>query len=177
VSYQDVANMAEDWPLRMRLIAAAAAVHPDNPMTFVEEQIWRITGQPGWDAAWTYARLTHPDDEDYEPGEDEGVITDAMIYDGIQQVSGAVRGRETDAEIAAENANQARLQAETDRQLELFTKQRELEIANPIIYPDAPAAVQLPYTPPEEAEPPVEMILDPNAPPPAATPFEEPIHG
>lgn len=175
MSYQDIADMAEDWPLRMRLIAAAAEVHPDDPMPFVETQIWRITGQPGWAGTWASAKAAHKDDDDYEAGADEAVITDQMIFDGIQRLSGAVRAQELDLQTELDAHNQKIIDAEAARQLDLFTKTREVEIANPIILaPEEPTAVQLPYTPPEPE--PVELVLDPNAPPPAVGPFQEPTH-
>ena len=39
---------------------------------------------PGWDAAWESAQVSHPDDPEYDPGADEGVITDGMILSQIQ---------------------------------------------------------------------------------------------
>jgi hypothetical protein len=39
---------------------------------------------PGWDAAWESAKVSHPDDPEYDPGKDEGVVTDGMILSQVQ---------------------------------------------------------------------------------------------
>ena len=173
MSYQDIADMAEDWGLRMRLIACAAQEHPDNPVTFVEEQIWRICGQPGWGDAWQYARLTHKDVEGYEIGTDETVVTDGMILSGMQFVVNAVVERAATTAAEVEQAAAVRAQVEADRQMAMFVAQRDLELAKPIIPTEVPT--QLPVVNPDP--PPAESVpLDPNSPPPAEGPFEEPVH-
>jgi hypothetical protein len=169
VSYQDVADMAEDWDLRMRLIACVAQEHRDDPVQFVEDQIWRIAGQPGWGDAWNYAKLVHENDPDYHPGKDAAVLTDGMILAGVQQVVNIVEGRINDEAEAAQAAAAAAVQAEADRQLEVFTRQREYELANPII------PVEIPAPPP--GDPVVIPGSDepvPGEPPPATGDFQEP---
>jgi hypothetical protein len=163
--------MAEDWGLRMRLIACAAQEHPDNPVTFVEEQIWRICGQPGWGDAWQYARLTHADVEGYEIGKDDTVLTDGMILSGMQSVVNAVTERANAATATAALLATEQADAEHARQLATFTAQREVELAKPIVPTEIPAP---PTEPPPT--PPGSTVEDPNAPAPAAGPFEEPVH-
>jgi hypothetical protein len=47
---------------------------------------------PGWSDAWESALVSHPDDGDpatpaYDPGADEGVITDSMILSQVQSMT------------------------------------------------------------------------------------------
>jgi hypothetical protein len=39
---------------------------------------------PGWDEAWEYAKLTHENEPDFDPGADVAVITDSMILSQVQ---------------------------------------------------------------------------------------------
>ncbi|MET0785182.1 MAG: hypothetical protein ABWY25_00550, partial [Paenisporosarcina sp.] len=43
---------------------------------YEHRRIW--SASPSWDSAWESALVTHPEPE-YDPGADEGVITDGMI--------------------------------------------------------------------------------------------------
>jgi hypothetical protein len=170
VSYQDVADMAEDWNLRMRLIAAAAQEHPDNPVTFIDEQIWRICGQPGWGDAWQYARLTHTDVEGYAIGKDETVVTDGMILSGMQSIINGVAERAAAAAAVAAAAAAEQADVEHTRQVALFAAQRDVELANPIVPTEVPTE---PVVDPAPLPPTVD---DPNAPPPATGPFDDPAY-
>lgn len=42
---------------------------------------------PGWGDAWASALASHPDDETYDPGRDEAVITDQMILSQVQAMN------------------------------------------------------------------------------------------
>ena len=48
---------------------------------------------PGWSEAWESAKVSNPSDPDvaptYDPGADEGVITDGMILSQVQSMIGA----------------------------------------------------------------------------------------
>ena len=65
--------------------------------TQTNRRIWAAA--PGWDEAWEYAVNTHPpeppDPENpvipppYDPGQDEGVITDGMILSQVQAMLNA----------------------------------------------------------------------------------------
>jgi len=62
---------------------------PDR-WAYVHRRTW--SAAPGWDAAWESAQVSHPDDDDpdtppYDPGSDEGVITDGMILSQVQSMS------------------------------------------------------------------------------------------
>jgi hypothetical protein len=127
VSYQDVADMAEDWGLRMRLIACAAQEHHEDPVQFVEEHIWRLAGQPGWAQAWAKARAAHTSEGDYEAGKDPKVISDEMILTAMRKVVGHVVAR-ADAEEAKVAARQAAQRAaEQAHHLDTVRRQHEID--------------------------------------------------
>lgn len=93
MSYKSVADMAEDYALSRRITAAAAKESIDNPQGWVQLFRWEVAGQPGWDAAWDSAVASgNPD-----PGNDEAVITDAMILSGVQAVWNANQPEEPPA--------------------------------------------------------------------------------
>ena len=82
MTYNDVADMAEDEALGRRVTAAIAKEGILDPQGWLYPRHWQIVSQPGWDAAWASAvagGVTNP-------GEDEGVITDGMILSGVQAV-------------------------------------------------------------------------------------------
>jgi hypothetical protein len=68
-------------------VAQAAAEHgntdPDT-WTYTHRRTWAAA--PGWDDAWESALVSHPDDPEYDPGADEGVITDGMILSQVQSM-------------------------------------------------------------------------------------------
>jgi len=82
MGYKTVAVMSDDYPLRQRLIAAAAQENIEDPVFWVEKYRWEIASQPGWDAAWDSAIANGIE----FPGNDESVITDGMILSGTQAV-------------------------------------------------------------------------------------------
>jgi len=62
--------------------------NPDN-WAYSNQRKWAAA--PGWSAAWESAKVSHPDDGDpetpaYDPGKDEGVITDGMILSQVQSM-------------------------------------------------------------------------------------------
>lgn len=68
-----------------------AGMTADN-WTVTYRRVWGAA--PGWDAAWESSKVSHPDDPDsgeapYDPGEDEGVITDQMILSQVQAMLNA----------------------------------------------------------------------------------------
>jgi len=63
---------------------AQAAAEEDKPDEWAYQQRRHWAAAPGWDDAWESARASHPDDEDYDPGTDEAVITDQMILSQVQ---------------------------------------------------------------------------------------------
>lgn len=82
MSYKTQAKMADDAELRSRITACVATEGDTEPVRWAFENKWLISAQPGWDAAYAYAIAagnTHP-------GDDEGVITDAMILSAVQAI-------------------------------------------------------------------------------------------
>jgi hypothetical protein len=83
MTYNDVADMAEDIALKRRVTAGVAKEGTLDPQGWLYPRYWEIVAQPGWDAAWASAVAGGVDN----PGADEGVITDAMILSAIQAVA------------------------------------------------------------------------------------------
>lgn len=71
---------------RMAQAAASEGV-PGNPDNWVSDRRRQWAAAPGWDAAWESALVSHPDDSEYDPGADEGVITDGMILSQVQSMN------------------------------------------------------------------------------------------
>lgn len=67
-----------------RVTQCAAEQNIDNPeqWAFSKRHAWAAAA--GWDDAWAYARATHENDKEYDPGADEAVITDGMILSQVQ---------------------------------------------------------------------------------------------
>jgi hypothetical protein len=81
VSYSDIAMMADNNDLRMRITAAAAEENKTRPYEqWVAQNIWQLAATPGWDDAWASALASlNP-----RPGWDAGVISDGMILAAVQ---------------------------------------------------------------------------------------------
>lgn len=85
MSYNTVADMAENYPLNRRMTAGAAKESIASPQEWVAANRWELASQPGWDAAWDSAVASGVPN----PGADEAVITDGMILSGVQAVVAA----------------------------------------------------------------------------------------
>lgn len=88
MSYNRIAEIMKDIPLRTRVAACAATQSVAEPWVWVDRHMWNIAGQPGWDEAYESALASHPPAEfpGYRPGYDEAAITDGMILAAVQQV-------------------------------------------------------------------------------------------
>lgn len=92
MTYSNVAKVAQDIQLRNRIVACIATQSgyqvPDgvqnHPIAIAEHYRWQLAGQPGWGDAYGYAIATDVE----EPGNNEAVITDAMILSAGQLVLG-----------------------------------------------------------------------------------------
>lgn len=82
MSFADIAAMAIDSDLRLRISACAATqtLVPDNPLQWTDKHQWQIAGSPTWSEAWAYAVLSG----NTNPGADPAVISDAMILSAVQ---------------------------------------------------------------------------------------------
>ena len=82
MSYNSVADMAEDLALNRRLTAAVAKEQILDPKGWLYPRNWQVVSAPGWDAAWDSAVAGGVQN----PGADEAVITDGMILASVQAV-------------------------------------------------------------------------------------------
>jgi hypothetical protein len=84
MSYWDIASMALDTDLNMRVQASAAQELPltENPYTWTADHILNVAAQPGWADSWASAIASNVSN----PGRDPGVITDGQILSGVQTV-------------------------------------------------------------------------------------------
>jgi hypothetical protein len=87
MSYLTQNEIASNKAMLDRTAQAVAqeGVSPDaDRWTYEHRRTW--ASAPGWDAAWESAKVSHPEPE-YDPGEDESVITDAQILSQIQAMT------------------------------------------------------------------------------------------
>lgn len=92
MSYKMIYVMAHDQDLQNRIsgciatqsgYAVPSGIYP-SPPAVANHIAWQCAGQPGWGDAYSYAVGTNV----VKPGDDEGVITDAMILSAVQAVLG-----------------------------------------------------------------------------------------
>ena len=84
MSYRTQAVLADDPQLAIRITACAAREGEQEPYRFAIENKWKLSAQPGWDEAYSYALDTGVTDV----GNNEGVINDAMILSAVQAIRG-----------------------------------------------------------------------------------------
>ena len=90
VSYLSQSEIAANYALTQRVAQSAAQEtlsDPDaqDPDAWAYEHRRAWAAQPGWDGAWESARVSNPS-ADYDPGKDQGVITDGMILSAVQSM-------------------------------------------------------------------------------------------
>ena len=81
MSFQSIVVMAGSQSLRARMVAAAAAAGLEDPLGFVDRNMWQLVSTTGMDTAWDAAA----GDNNMNPdtGVRTDVITDAMIESAI----------------------------------------------------------------------------------------------
>ena len=80
MSYISQASLVDDVQLRRRVVACASISGVDNANSWAHQNRWRFATQPGWESAYeTAVRDNKP-----KPGEDQTVISDAMILAAVQ---------------------------------------------------------------------------------------------
>jgi hypothetical protein len=95
-AYLAISQIANDTNMVQRMYAAttqqlhlgSAQTGPYTAITWVDVNRYLWASSPGWGEAWDYALAAHPDDPEYEPGKDPGVITDGMILATVQALAG-----------------------------------------------------------------------------------------
>jgi hypothetical protein len=88
MSYRTQALLAGDVHIIDRVAACAATQTHVDPLRFAWENAWKLSAEPGWDAAYAYAITESVPD----PGNDEGCITDGMILAAVQSLIAAEAG-------------------------------------------------------------------------------------
>ena len=90
MSYLVQTEIADNWAMRNRAAAAAEEQDaPGDPDQWATEHRREWAAAPGWDDAWSSAKVTHEGEVDYDPGADEAVITDGMILAQVQSMVAA----------------------------------------------------------------------------------------
>jgi hypothetical protein len=84
MGYYEIASMAQDNDLALRVQACAAQEIDGNPYAWQADHMLDLAASPGWDQAWTSALAAGTE----TPGRDPGVITDGMILSGVQAIGG-----------------------------------------------------------------------------------------
>lgn len=94
-AYLAISEIANDEHMTERLRACATQeTHLNNstfivdPISWVYENRYVWAASPEWGAKWESAKVTHVDDEGYEPGRDAAVITDGDILATVQHLTG-----------------------------------------------------------------------------------------
>lgn len=84
MTYLIISIMKDNGWLRSRVAACVALEGIADPARWAVDRKWELATQPGWADAWASALAGHPDEPDYDPGMDEGVVTDGMILASVQ---------------------------------------------------------------------------------------------
>lgn len=80
MSYQAIAEMAQDHDLAGRVQACAAQEVDSDPYQWTAANMLTVCADPGWAQAWESARAG----DNPAPGRDPGVVTDGMILSAVQ---------------------------------------------------------------------------------------------
>lgn len=88
MSYLGQSEIANNAVMLQRVMQCAVQEGVPDAETWAQANRRRWAAAPGWDAAWASARVSHEDDDTgYDPGVDEGVITDSMILSQVQAMT------------------------------------------------------------------------------------------
>lgn len=93
--YLAISEIAVDLTMIERMNAAATQeAHRSDPdadaqasINWVYNNRYVWASSPSWGEKWRYAQDSHTDDPEYEPGKDEGVITDDDILATVQALT------------------------------------------------------------------------------------------
>lgn len=83
MSFQSIVVMAGSQSLRARMAAAAAAAGLEDPLGFVDRNMWQLASTAAWDTAWDTAATAGDNNMNPDTGVRTDVITDTMIEDAI----------------------------------------------------------------------------------------------
>ncbi len=80
MSYLSQASLVDDVQPRRRIVAGASISGVDDADSWAHQNRWRFATQHGWESAYETAL----DNGKPKPGEDQAVISDAMILAAVQ---------------------------------------------------------------------------------------------
>lgn len=86
MSYSSIVEMTTSGSLMQRVAACAAeeGLISMDPLSWAQQNIWKIVATGNWDAAWDSARAGASPDVNPDTGAREDVITDGMILAVVQ---------------------------------------------------------------------------------------------
>jgi len=93
-SYLAISEIADDTHMTNRMTACVAQQAELNSLPVSDAVGWTMQNRfvwassPTWGEKWESAKVTHVDDEGYEPGRDGAVITDGDILATVQHLIG-----------------------------------------------------------------------------------------
>ena len=79
MTYQSVVVMAGNQTLRARVVAAAADAGLEDPLSFVDRNMWHIVSYDGFAEAWDFATNNYNRNFNPDTGMRDDVINDDMI--------------------------------------------------------------------------------------------------
>ena len=80
MTYLSQAALVDEVALRRRIVACASISGVDDADSWAHQNMWLFATQPGWESAYETAL----DNGKPKPGEDQTVISDAMILAAVQ---------------------------------------------------------------------------------------------
>lgn len=93
-AYLTISEIAASGSMASRVSACAASEGMTSGVEmWTTSHRWEWAATPSWAEKWDYAVETHPDEEDYDPGADDTVITDADILSAIQPMVNPGQGQ------------------------------------------------------------------------------------
>ena len=84
MSYQSIVIMAGSQSLRARMVAAAAAAGSEDPVGFVDRNMWQLVSDDGLADKWDEAVAKNDINKNPDTGARTDVITDAKIRKAIE---------------------------------------------------------------------------------------------
>lgn len=85
MSYRSIVEMASSQSLIARIAACAAQEGVEtNPLTWAQDNIWKVAASPGWADQWSYAVDTATVNVNPDTGARNDVITDGNILSVVQ---------------------------------------------------------------------------------------------
>lgn len=91
MNYLAQSQITQDHFIITRATACAASLGVPNPPQWAMDNIWELSAQPGWSAAYAEASPFDPSEDPaaWAPsaGRDSSVISDQMIFEAVQTMT------------------------------------------------------------------------------------------